>query len=325
MFTLVQPAETHSFSFATKTLRVVMRDGDPWFVAADIADALDYREAKDATRGLDEDEKGRHILPTHGGDQEMTIVNESGLYSLILGSRKPEAKKFKKWVTSEVLPSIRKTGSYSRPELAAAPVQAPLSLLDATFTVHQFRGFPVRSMVQAGETWVVTRDALHAIGVSNPGPRVARLPETDRRMAYANSRLTLVNRSGLARLTAGMFKFDGAQLMSWADRTIFGNGNQPLLSAPAEVTEQPHVGDFYRKRLIAEAGIAKRLIAEIEDMGVDDETGYRDVMKAAAAIVSAIAKAPNLHALALGLADWICISLDGATTGTEAWEPLQYF
>lgn len=64
---------------------------------------------------LDDDEKGAHIVRTPGGEQEVTIINESGLYSLILRSRKPSAKRFKKWVTSEVLPSIRKTGRYVAP------------------------------------------------------------------------------------------------------------------------------------------------------------------------------------------------------------------
>ena len=107
----------------TLILRGFLRDGEPWFVAGDVAGALDYSEAKDMTRNLDDDEKGRQIVPTLGGDQEMTVINESGLYSAILKSRKPEAKTFKKWVTSEVLPSIRKTGSYTAP--AAQPTPKP--------------------------------------------------------------------------------------------------------------------------------------------------------------------------------------------------------
>lgn len=95
---------------------IVAETGDIWFVASDIASILGYRNAPDMTRNLDDDEKSTHILRTLGGDQEKTIINESGLYSAILKSRKPEAKAFKKWVTSEVLPSIRKTGSYSVPK-----------------------------------------------------------------------------------------------------------------------------------------------------------------------------------------------------------------
>ncbi len=95
-----------------REIRTMMIDDQPWFVASDIAKALEYQSAKDMTRNLDDDERGRQIVPTPSGDQEMTIINESGLYSAILRSRKPAAKAFKKWVTSEVLPSIRKTGAY---------------------------------------------------------------------------------------------------------------------------------------------------------------------------------------------------------------------
>lgn len=100
------------FTFTSKTLRVVMRDGEPWFVAADVCAALTIGNSRMATDRLDDDEKGVSSIDTPSGEQQMTVINESGLYSLILGSRKPEAKKFKKWVTSEVLPAIRKTGAY---------------------------------------------------------------------------------------------------------------------------------------------------------------------------------------------------------------------
>ena len=94
-------------------------NGDVWFVATDIAAALGYRDAFNMSRILDDDEKGTHIVSTLGGEQELSVINESGVYSAIFRSRKENAKKFKKWVTSEVLPSIRKTGGYQRPELPA--------------------------------------------------------------------------------------------------------------------------------------------------------------------------------------------------------------
>ncbi|PPB87746.1 BRO-N domain-containing protein [Acinetobacter soli] len=102
-----------NFTFhESHNIRIIDINGELWFVAADIANALDYPSAPQMTRNLDEDEKGMHILHTLGGSQNLTIISESGLYSAILKSRKPEAKQFKKWVTSEVLPSIRKTGQY---------------------------------------------------------------------------------------------------------------------------------------------------------------------------------------------------------------------
>lgn len=95
-------------------VRVVERDGEPWFVVADVCKALEIDKSQ--TRRLDEDEKGMYSTQTLGGKQEVTIVNEPGLYSLVLGSRKPEAKVFKRWVTHEVIPSIRKHGAYLTPE-----------------------------------------------------------------------------------------------------------------------------------------------------------------------------------------------------------------
>ncbi len=100
------------FNFGTQQVRTLLIDGEPWFVATDIAAALQYRDSFNMCRNLDDEEKGTQIVSTPGGAQEMLAINESGLYSAILRSRKAEAKRFKKWVTSEVLPAIRKTGRY---------------------------------------------------------------------------------------------------------------------------------------------------------------------------------------------------------------------
>ncbi|AIC12461.1 BRO-N domain-containing protein [Xylella fastidiosa] len=101
------------FDFHSHTVRVVMRDGNPWFIATDVAVALGYRDAANAARHVGAHQKGTHIVSTIKGNQELTIVSEGGLYRLVLRSRKPEAVAFSDWVTDEVLPSIRKTGSYS--------------------------------------------------------------------------------------------------------------------------------------------------------------------------------------------------------------------
>ena len=101
------------FQFDGNSVRVINRGGMPWFVAKDLCLVLDIRNVSDALSRLDDDEKGIASTDTLGGKQDMTIVSESGMYALVLSSRKPEAKPFRKWVTSEVLPSIRKTGSYS--------------------------------------------------------------------------------------------------------------------------------------------------------------------------------------------------------------------
>lgn len=101
------------FEFQGKGVRTVAIDGEPWFVAKDVCEILEIVDPKTSLRGLDEDEKGEHSMPTLGGMQNHTIISESGLYALVFKSRKPEAKEFRKWVTKEVLPQIRKTGSYA--------------------------------------------------------------------------------------------------------------------------------------------------------------------------------------------------------------------
>lgn len=98
---------------AFSSVRVTIIDGDPWFVGVDACKVLGIKDPTTSIRILDEDEKGVHTMHTPGGDQNLVIINEAGLYSLILRSRKPEAKVFKRWVTHEVLPSIRKYGMYA--------------------------------------------------------------------------------------------------------------------------------------------------------------------------------------------------------------------
>ncbi|ODT75475.1 MAG: antirepressor [Nitrosomonadales bacterium SCN 54-20] len=132
-------AQVVPFDFEGQPVRVVTDDdGKFWFVAADIAKTLDYRMASDMARILDDDEKGTHNMRTPSGDQEVLVINESGLYAAILKSRKPEAKRFKKWVTSEVLPSIRKTGSYS--SFTASIPTSQTDTVNAIMSVGKFVG-----------------------------------------------------------------------------------------------------------------------------------------------------------------------------------------
>lgn len=93
-------------------IRTVAIGNEPWFVASDLAKTLGYRMASDLVRRIDDEDKDTHIMRTPGGEQAMLILNESGLYAAILGSKLESAKRFKHWVTSEVLPSIRKNGGY---------------------------------------------------------------------------------------------------------------------------------------------------------------------------------------------------------------------
>lgn len=106
--------EIMKFNFEGKNIRTMMIENEPWFAGKDVATILGFRNPRDAisTHVFAED-KGVETIDTLGGKQKMTVINESGLYALVFGSRLPTAKKFKHWVTSEVLPTLRKNGSYS--------------------------------------------------------------------------------------------------------------------------------------------------------------------------------------------------------------------
>lgn len=105
------------FSFGSNGIRVFGTKWDPWFVGKDVCDVLGYKNSRDAiAKHVDEEDKGVAKCDTLGGEQTVVIINESGLYALIFGSDLPAAKQFKRWVTHEVLPQIRKTGKYIPPQ-----------------------------------------------------------------------------------------------------------------------------------------------------------------------------------------------------------------
>ena len=139
-------------------VRTVTKDGEPWFVAADVCRALEVDPT--ATRRLDDDEKNTLRL-TQGtsGNPNVTIVNEPGLYSLVLGSRKPEAKNFKRWITHEVIPSIRKTGSYSiqEPE-TPAQLRAKAMMINAKTRLFN-------AAMKAVDRFQMPPVALEALGI----------------------------------------------------------------------------------------------------------------------------------------------------------------
>lgn len=136
------------FAFEDHLVRAV-RDagGEPWFVAKDVCRVLGISDHHQAIDSLDDDERGRYNVPTPSGDQEMKTVSESGLYSLVFRSRKPEARRFRKWVTAEVLPSLRKTGRYE----ARQGGQASLLELPHLLIRPQLRAAALHSAVQVAK------------------------------------------------------------------------------------------------------------------------------------------------------------------------------
>lgn len=123
--------EIQIFNYNDREVRTVQKDGEPWFVLKDVCGILSIGNVADVYARLDTDEKGVGQIDTLGGRQNMSIINESGLYNVILRSDKPEAKPFRKWVTSEVLPSIRKHGAYMTQE----KLQEVLCNPDALFQI----------------------------------------------------------------------------------------------------------------------------------------------------------------------------------------------
>ena len=121
--------ELQVFEYQKKEVRTVRVNGEPWFVLRDVCRVLSISNAADVFARLDDDEKGVGSIDTLGGVQNMNVVNESGLYHVILRSDKPEAGPFRKWVTSEVLPSIRKHGAYMTPETLQAAILNPDTMI----------------------------------------------------------------------------------------------------------------------------------------------------------------------------------------------------
>lgn len=156
------------------SVRVVMQDGEPWFIARDVCKCLELGNPRTSIALLDEDEKGVHTMDTPGGAQEMSIISEPGLYSLILRSRKPEAKAFKRWVTHDILPSIRKTGGHglAMPKTYAEALRALAAEVELREAVEQQkalaeaqRDHAIRTKAEIGNRREATAMATASVAV----------------------------------------------------------------------------------------------------------------------------------------------------------------
>lgn len=151
-------------------VRMILQDDEPWWVLADVCKVLGIENSRNVVSRLDADEKGVRQMDTPGGPQKMTIINESGLYSVILRSDKPEARAFKRWVTHEVLPSIRRTGRYTM-----ASRMSPLALQGAGMSplppVARSLWFTLLWLEQSqggrGEVVVSNKELVPLLGVSS--------------------------------------------------------------------------------------------------------------------------------------------------------------
>lgn len=162
--------EVFNFSQEKALIRVQMVSGEPWFVAKDVCQVLGIEKYRDAVSRLDEDERESVLVDTLGGPQKMSAVSESGLYSLIFQSRKPEAKKFRRWVTGEVLPSIRRKGYYG---LKKSPGDY-VDVRDVPYRVMNFRDGEVRVVEVDGEKWYSLNDIHSCIGARTESTQSVR-------------------------------------------------------------------------------------------------------------------------------------------------------
>jgi prophage antirepressor-like protein len=152
--------EVFQFSATKQEVRSLLVNNEPWMVAKDVCDILGLSDTNMAIKSLDEDEKLTRKIYGSGQSRKMWLVNESGLYALILRSNKPEAKTFRKWVTSEVLPAIRKKGYYGTQKKNVEFIDAR----DVPYLRKEFNGFGIRYIDIDGELWFSVNDIQVAIG-----------------------------------------------------------------------------------------------------------------------------------------------------------------
>ena len=152
------------FNYNSVEVRTIQNDGEPWFVLKDVCNVLHIGNSRDVVARLDQDEKGVAQIDTLGGKQEMTIINESGLYNVILRSDKPEAKPFRKWVTSVVLPTIRRHGMYATPDTVEKMLADPDTTIKLLETIKQERAarLALEAKAEADKPKVLFADAVSA-------------------------------------------------------------------------------------------------------------------------------------------------------------------
>ena len=171
-------------------IRTVEVNGEPWFVGKDVATALGYGEGKSLANAVanhvDEEDKGVTELMTPGGNQKMVIINESGLYSLVLSSKLPGAKKFKRWITAEVIPSIRKLGAYMTPETLEAAIMNPdiMIRLCTVLKEEQDRRKSLEAELDRSKEWYSIKRVAHLNGRSHKDFDWRKLKKASERMGY---------------------------------------------------------------------------------------------------------------------------------------------
>lgn len=180
-----QLSQAFTFNASNQQVRVVTINDEPYFVAKDVCDILELTNARMTVQSLDDDERCKYCLPRQG---ETWCVNESGLYHLIFQSRKPEAKAFRKWVTAEVLPTLRRTGRYEvKPQRWSQRYERPKEFLDLRTEPYEqkmLNGYAVRVVTFEDVEWYSVADILRSMQVATSAYQtVASLNASNRELA----------------------------------------------------------------------------------------------------------------------------------------------
>ncbi len=199
-------------------VRATEINGEPWFVLMDVCRVLEIGNTRNVTRRLDVDEKGVHEMDTLGGKQNLTVINESGLYTVILRSDKPQAKPFRKWVTSEVLPTIRKTGEYKakptdelrRKNVEIREENAKIRKAQLLYKIADKTDTDYKKVLHARITHLLTGEYLLPLPEVNE--RTYSATEIGERLGVSAHRIgVLANAHGLKTSEFGKFFYDKAK------------------------------------------------------------------------------------------------------------------
>lgn len=218
------------------SIRTMMIDGEPWFVGKDVAEILGYSNSRKAIADhIDDEDKGVTKCDTLGGVQDLVVINESGLYGLILSSKLPSAKRFKHWVTSEVLPSIRKTGTYSQ-DLSSSVSREEVAMFYAALqAVNEDNMKRCTAAVEAIGQMIIQNNNAIISCLDNVSGMIGNLDGTAARLSSA----TIEVLSGIAgtaprttsvRIPSFINTMNAAQMLEWRHKVekIIGDLRQPM-------------------------------------------------------------------------------------------------
>jgi prophage antirepressor-like protein len=226
------------FTYDTNHVRVLRdEDGEPWFVLADLCRVLAIRNGRDVAARLTGDQKGVAQIDTLGGTQQMTTVSESGMYEVVIRSDKPEAATFRRWITGEVLPAIRKTGTYSR--YPAAPAQLPSKKELAQWVVEaeeraEAAEARARELAAPASAWNELAEAKGDYSVADAAKVLSRDPHIstgERRLFAAMAAKSWIHRRG-GRWRAYQSQVDNGRLVEKVNRPYLNSAEEMVVPAP---------------------------------------------------------------------------------------------